>query len=199
MKTGIYTGTIQSEPYGVPFDYKKGDLYLMNRFLCYLIQNQDAISARISEQFTTLEADRFLSLIKQYDEFEVLYFHNLKKIEIQEINFDDFVFQLGDECIILKQMDIELIFPLPINKTLEHAFLYNDLEIDFGNIERYYDKKVKLNNDEDFPHIFMTEIQIKSNIESLTNIIDDLLTGLGVNSNSNKTEMAILFDHHFSG
>jgi hypothetical protein len=197
MERGIYIGKVQEEPFGVPFDYCKGDLYLMNRFLCYLIQNQDAISESLTEQFSSEKPDLFLSIINQYDEFEFLYFHNFDRIEVGDVNFKNLDFQIGKDCIILKHIDTELIFPLPINETVEHDFICDDKEINFGKIEEYIGKKVNLSYNEDFPPIFMSEIQIQTNLAYLTNIIDELLLALDINSNSNKNELASIFDNDF--
>ena len=61
-KKGIYVGTIQEEPEGICFDYGKDNLYLMNRFLGYLIQNKDSISERINELFSSENSKIFLSI-----------------------------------------------------------------------------------------------------------------------------------------
>jgi hypothetical protein len=194
---GIYIGTIQAEPWGVSFDYEKDNLYRMNRFLSYLIQNQDAISERIKEQFSSAKAELFLSIINKHDEYEVFYFHNLERIDIGDTNCNNLDFQIGNNCIVLKQIDIELIFLLPINDSVDHNIIFNDQEVDFEKIEEYAGKKVNLLSDPDFPHIFMTESQVKSNNDYLTKIIDELLFEIGLNSNVNKTELAKIFGEKF--
>lgn len=194
---GIYIGTIQAEPYGVSLDYEKYNLYLMNRFFSFLIQNKDAIFERIQEQFSSPKADLFLSIINKYDEYEVLYFHNLERIDISHINCNNLDFQIGSNCIVLKQIDIELIFPLPINDSVSHDILFNDQEVDFEKIEEYSGKKVNLFSDPDFPHIFMTESQIKSNKYYLTNTLDELLNVIGLSSNVSKTKLAKILGEPF--
>ena len=196
-KRGIYIGTIQAEPYGVSFDYEKDNLYRMNRFLGYLIQNQDAISERIKVQFSSAQAELFLSIINKYDEYEVLYFHNLERIDIGDINCNNLDFQIGNNCIVLAQIDIELIFPLPINDSVNHDIMFNDEEVDFEKIEEYAEKKVNFFSDTDFPHIFMTESQVKFNNDCLTKIIDELLNGIGLNSNVSKMELAKILGERF--
>jgi hypothetical protein len=187
---GIYIGKIQEEPWGVSFDYEKGNLYLMNRFLKYLIQNQDEICERIEKQFSSANSELFLSTINKYDEYEVYYFHNLERINISDTNCDNLDFQIGNNCIILKNNDVELIFPLPINDLVEQDIILNDQKLDFDNIEEYIGKKVNLCSDSDFGHLFMTELQIKSNNDYLTKIIDELLLLIGLDSNVSKTEIA---------
>ncbi len=193
----IYLGKIQEEPWGISFDYEKGNLYLMNRFLKYLIENQDAICERIEEQFSSENSGLFLSTINKYDEYAVCYFHNLERIKIGDINCDNLDFQIGNNCIILKNNDIELIFPLPICDLVQHDIILDDQELDFDNIEQYVGKKVTLCSDEDFEHIFMTESQIKSNNDYLTKIIDELLLVIGLNSNVSKTELAKFLGKRF--
>jgi hypothetical protein len=194
---GIYIGTIQAEPWGVSFDYEKDNLYLMNRFLSYLIQNQDAISERIEEQFSSANSELFLSIINKYEEYEVFYFHNLEKIEIGDINCDNLDFQIGNKCIILNNNDIDLILPLPINDGVQHDIIFNDQAVDFDKIEEYIGRKVNLFSDPDFAHIFMTESQIKSNNDFLTKIIDELLFIIGLNSSVSKTEIAKILGERF--
>jgi hypothetical protein len=194
---GIYIGTIQSEPYGVPFDYEKDNLYLLNRFIIYLIQNKDGISERIKEQFSIAKAELFLSIINKYDEYEALYFLNLERIDIGDVNCDNLDFQTGNNCIVLRQNDIELIFPLPLNDSVEHHIIFNNQEVDFEKAEEYSGKKVNLFSDPDFPHIFMTESQIKSNNEYLTKKIDELLNGIGLDSNVSKAELAKILGEPF--
>jgi hypothetical protein len=169
----------------------------MNLFLGYLIQNQDEISEKIIEQYSSENSDKFLSIINKYDAFEVIYFHNLEKLDIGDRKFNNYDFQIGKDCIILKQSEIELIFSLPINNSVEHDIMFDDNEIDFDNIEQYIGKKVYLSYDDNFPHIFMTQSQIKSNIDYLTDVINELLLGIGFNTNVNKSELAILLgeDH----
>jgi hypothetical protein len=58
-------------------------------------------------------------------------------------------------------------------------------------------KRVILLSDPDFPHIFMTEPQIKYNNEYLTKVIDELLAEVGLNSSANKTELAKIFWEEF--
>ena len=155
-----------------------------------MIQNQDEICERIEEEFSSANSELFLSTINKYDEYEVSYFHNLERININDINCDNLDFQIGNKCIVLKSNDIELIFPLPINDLVKRDIIINFQELDFDHIEEYIGKKVNLCSDSDFGHLFMTELQIKSNNNYLTKVIDELLLLMGLDSNASKTEIA---------
>ena len=77
MERLIYIGTVVEEGYGTPPDYEIGDLYKMNRFVRYLIQNIDDVREKLSESFPSDKVTNFEAKIEKFDEFECAYFRNL--------------------------------------------------------------------------------------------------------------------------
>jgi hypothetical protein len=189
MEKLIYTGTIEAEPYGIPFDYQKNDLFKMNRFLGFLIQNQDSVHKIIKTKFSIEKADLFISIISKYDEFAVVYFYNLETTRFNSIDLIDLVLKLENNCIVLSMEKTDLIFNLPTEYMLQRNFVFEGEEIDFHEIESYEGKCINLSNDDDFPHLFMSESQIIANLNYLTERLNQILSIVGLNSDVSESEL----------
>ena len=185
MERLIYIGTVVEEGYGVPFDYEIGDLYKMNRFIVCIIQNLDLVCEKLSESFPSEKIADFVAKIENFDEFERICFRNLDIDRFEDID-NDFIFDLNISELILKQSDLELVFKLPLDSNVENSLSIDEEEMDFSELNQYDKMEVQFYNDDDFPHIFMTDEQISANLISLSDEIDDLLSDFNLNSNSSK-------------
>jgi hypothetical protein len=196
MERLIYIGTVVEEGYGTPPDYEIGDLYKMNRFVRYLIQNIDDVREKLSKSFPSDKVADFVAKIENFDEFECAYFRNLD-IDRYEDNHNDFIFDLNSSELILKQSDLEIVFTLPLDSNVENSFSIDEQEMDFSELIQYDKMVVQFYNDDDFPHIFMTAEQISANLISLTDEIDDLLSDFNLNSHSSKDEIGSILGIDF--
>lgn len=196
MERLLYIGTVVEEGYGTPPDYEKGDLYKMNRFVRYLIQDIDDVRKKLLKSFPTDKVANFVAKIENFDEFECAYFLNLD-IDRFEDNNPDFIFELNGSELILKQSDLELVFKLPLDCNVENSLSIDEEEMDFLELNQYDKMEVKFYNDDDFPHIFMTAEQISANLISLSDEIDDLLSDFNLNSNSSKDEIGSILGIDF--
>ena len=196
MERLIYIGTVVEEGYGTPPDYEIGDLYKMNRFVRYLIQNIDDVREKLSKSFPSDKVADFVAKIENFDEFECAYFRNLD-IDRYEDNHNDFIFDLNSSELILKQSDLEIVFTLPLDSNVENSFSIDEQEMDFSELIQYDKMVVQFYNDDDFPHIFMTAEQISANLVSLSDEIDDLLSDFNLNSHSSKDEIGSILGIDF--
>jgi hypothetical protein len=184
----IYIGTVVEEGYGTPPDYEIGDLYKMNRFVRYLIQNIDDVREKLSESFPSDKVTNFEAKIEKFDEFECAYFRNLDIYRFEDYD-NDFIFDLNSSELILKQSNLEIVFTLPLDSNVENSLSIDEQEMDFSELNQYDKMEVQFYNDDDFPHIFMTAEQISANLISLSAEIDDLLSDFNLSSNSTKDEI----------
>ncbi len=196
MERLIYIGTVEEEGYCTPPDYEIGDLYKMNRFIRYLIQDIDVVRKKLSKNFPSNKVANFVAKIENLDEFECAYFLNLN-FERFEDNDNDFIFDLNSSELILKQTDLELVFKLPLDSNVENSLSVNEEEMDFSELNQYDKMEVQFYNDDDFPHIFMTAEQIDANLIILSAEIDDLLSDFNLNSNSSKDEIGSILGIDF--
>ena len=196
MERLIYIGTVVEEGFGTPPDYEIGDLYKMNRFVRYLIQDIDHVRKKLSKSFPSDKVANFVAKIENFDEFERAYFRNLD-IDRYEDNHNDFIFDLNSSELILKQSDLEIVFTLPLDSNVENSFSIDEQEMDFSELIQYDKMVVQFYNDDDFPHIFMTAEQISANLISLTDEIDDLLSDFNLNSHSSKDEIGSILGIDF--
>ena len=196
MERLIYIGTVVEEGYGTPPDYEIGDLYKMNRFIRYLIQNIDDVRKKLSKSFPSDKVANFVAKIEKFDEFECAYFRNLDNDRFEDYD-NDFIFDLNSNELILKQSDLELVFKLPLDSNVENSLSIDEEEMDFSELNQYDKMEVQFYNDDDFPHIFMTDEQISANLISLSDEIDDLLTDFNLNSNSSKDEIGLVLGIDF--
>jgi hypothetical protein len=196
MERLIYIGTVVEEGYGTPPDYEIGDLYKMNRFIRYLIQDIDDIRKKLLKNFPTDKVANFVAKIENFDEFECAYFRNLD-IDRFEDNNHDFIFDLNSSELTLKQTDLELVFKLPLDCNVENSLSIDEEEMDFSDLNQYDEMEVQFYNDDDFPHIFMTAEQIAANFINLSGEIDDLLSDFNLNSNSSKDEIGSILGIDF--
>ena len=196
MERLIYIGTVLEEGYGTPPDYEIGDLYKMNRFIRYLIQDIDDIRKKLLKSFPSDKVADFVAKIENFDEFECAYFLNLD-IDRFEDNGNDFIFDLNSSELILKQTDLELVFKLPLDSNVENSLSVNEEEMDFSELNQYDKMEVQFYNDDDFPHIFMKAEQISANLIRLSDEIDDLLSDFNLNSNSSKDEIGSILGFDF--
>ena len=196
MERLIYIGTVEEEGYGVPFDYERGDLYKMNRFIVCIIQNLDLVCEKLSKNFPSEKIADFVAKIENFDEFERICFRNLDIDRFEDID-NDFIFDLNSSELILKQSDLELVFKLPLDSNVENSLFIDEVEMDFSELNQYDKMEVQFYNDDDFPHIFMTAEQISANLISLSDEIDDLLTDFNLNSNSSKDEIGLVLGIDF--
>ena len=196
MERLVYIGTVVEEGYGTPPDYEIGDLYKMNRFVRYLIQDIDDVRKKLSKSFPSDKVANFVAKIENFDEFECAYFRNLD-IDRFEDNGNDFIFDLNSSELILKQSDLELVFKLPLDSNVENSLSIDEEEMDFSELNQYDKMEVQFYNDDDFPHIFMTDEQISANLISLSDEIDDLLSDFNLSSNSSKDEIGSILGIDF--
>lgn len=196
MERLIYIGTVEEEGYGVSPDYEKGDLYKMNRFLIFLIQNINDFRKKLTKSFPSDKVANFVAKIGKFDEFECAYFLNLD-IDRFEDNGNDFIFDLNSSELILKQSDLELVFKLPLDSNVENSLSIDEEEMDFSELNQYDKMEVQFYNDDDFPHIFMTAEQISANLISLSDEIDHLLSDFNLSSNSSKDEIGSILGFDF--
>jgi hypothetical protein len=188
MERLIYIGTVVEEGYGVPFDYESGDLYKMNRFVRYLIQDIDDVRKKLSKSFPSDKVANFVAKIENFDEFERICFSNLDIDRFEEID-NDFIFDMNSSELILKQSDLELVFTLPLDSNVENSLSIDEEKMDFSELNQYNKMEVQFYNDDDFPHIFMTAEQISANLINLSDEINDLLSDFNLSSNSSKDEI----------
>jgi hypothetical protein len=196
MERLIYIGTVVEEGYGTPPDYEIGDLYKMNRFVRYLIQDIDDVRKKLLKSFPSDKVANFVAKIENFDEFERAYFLNLD-IDRFEDNDIDFILDLNSSELILKQSDLEIVFTLPLDSNVENSLSIDEQEMDFSELIQYDKMEVQFYNDDDFPHIFMTAEQISANLISLTDEIDGLLSDFNLNSNSSKDEIGSILGIDF--
>jgi hypothetical protein len=193
MEKLIYIGTNEAEPYGIPFDYQKNDLFKMNRFLGFLIQNQDLVHEIIKTKFSIEKADLFISIISEDEEYEVVFFLKLETTRFDSIDLNDLVLKIENNCIVLSMEKTDLVFNLPVQDMLQRDFIFEGEELDFQELESYEGKCINLSNDDDFPHLFMSESQIIANFNYLTERLNQILSIIGLNSDVSKSELIKVF------
>jgi hypothetical protein len=189
MNQAIYIGKIEENPYGVPLDYHYADSFKMNQFVLYLIQNQEELASRftndVSEEFATL----FMNSINNLDEFEVTYFHNIELYDTSSVNFDELKIELYQAGLCFQSGGRELFFNYPFDLNI-----YVDGEIiDNSQIEKYRDITVSISFDEDFPFLFETTAQRENNLAYFKHLLDPVFEGLGLSMRSNLKEIEARF------
>ena len=90
----IYIGTIDAEPNGIQIDFENNNLFKMNQFLGFLIQKQDLVIEIIETNFSKDKANLFSSIISEYDEYEVIFFHNLETTRFESDELNDLVLKI---------------------------------------------------------------------------------------------------------
>jgi hypothetical protein len=193
MEKIIYIGTIEDEPYGIPLDYEYNNLFKMNQFLGFLIQNQDFIYEIIESKFSRNKADLFSQIISEYDEFEVIFFHNLDTTQFESDELNDLVFKIDKKCIVLSMDNKYLVFNLPLDDLLHSQFTFDGEDLDFQKIKSYQNKCICLSNDDDFPHLFMSESQISDNLIYLSEALNQILSIVGLDSKVSLSKLNKMF------
>ena len=83
----------------------------------------------------------------------------------------------------------DLVFNLPIDDLLQSQFIVDGEDLDFQKIKNYQNKCICLSNDDDFPHLFMSESQISHNLNYLNEALNQILSIVGLDT---KVRLSIL-------
>ena len=161
----------------------------MNQFLGFLIQKQDLVIEIIETNFSKDKANLFSSIISEYDEFEVIFFHKLEKTRFESDKLNDLVLKIEQQAILLPMENNDLVFNLPIDDLLQSQFIVDGEDLDFQKIKSYQNKCICLSNDDDFPHLFMSESQISNNLNYLSEALNQILSIVGLDT---KVSLSIL-------
>jgi hypothetical protein len=181
-------GKVEEAGFGVACDYELGNIFLMNNFLRYIIQNEGAISDKLMGDYTKETIEKFQQNLINLDEFETCMFLNLDFIDAKDIE-NRYFLKVQNNCVYLKneKFQIKCRFPIIINLLHES----NDLNIE--KIKDYNDKIVEIIINE-FPIILMREDQIKKNLIFLIQIIDNILLPFNLSSKSEKSKILRIFN-----
>jgi hypothetical protein len=189
MKQAIYIGKTEVYTYGAPLDYQYADSFKMNQLVLYLIQNQEELASRftndVSEQFT----NSFMTAINSLDEYEVTYFHNLELFDASLVDFDELKIELYIAGLGFQSGGSELFFNYPFDLDI---FVDGEI-IDNSQIEKYRDKTVSISFDEYFPLLFETTAQREHNQAYFKHLLEPILEGLGLSMRSNLKEIEVCF------
>ena len=185
-KTTIYfQGIRENHPYGIPFEWKEGDLMSMNLFIGYIIQNQFEIRKKLKKEWQL----GFLETVQTLDEYEVVNFHNLELFDTSNINFNCLILKKFSVEINVRFENVELVFP----EGKSVIFTNRDMEIPTKQLKQYEGNIVGIEVPTDTRLIFMTEEQISRNYMYIYRLIQELFKPLSIDSSSPPEEIAQLF------
>ncbi len=184
-----YQGILENLPYGVPFEWKCGNPFSINRFLAYVLQNQFELINRWKEKHNAeFESDIFEAL-DNVDEFEVVNFYNLETFDTSLINFDEVLLKRKNNEIYFYYENIELVFPSLDNIVITHR----DLPIPKSKLKNYVDKRICIEYEPETRMIFMTEGQVARNLEYLNNHISKLFKPFKIRIDSSTKTVSKIF------
>ena len=189
MKQAIYIGKTEVYTNGAPLDYQYADSFKMNQLVLYLVQNQEELASRFTNDVSDQFAKSFMKSISNIDEYEVTYFHNLELFDTSLVDFDELKIELYIAGLGFQSGDSELFFNCPFDLDI-----YVDGEIiDNSQIEKCRDKTVSISFDEDFPLLFETTAQREHNLAYFKHLLEPILEGLGLSMRSNLKEIEARF------
>lgn len=185
----ILIGKVENEFYGVSCNYEYGDIFLMNRFLRYIIQNFSEISNKLIEKYDEESISKFHKNISQLNEYEIVMFLNLEYSDLNIIE-NRFILDIHKYGVYLENSNYKLNCKFPIIFDL----LVDEKIIDVDKIEEYINKQVKIYITNEETLIFMSKDQFKNNLKYLTEVIDKCLSPFSLSSKSNKNDILDVFN-----
>ena len=189
LTTVYFQGVIEHSPYGIPFQWKSGNLFSMNLFLAYLIQNQFAITDKWKEKENSDREFNFIKTLQKIDEFEVLNFFNLELFDTSNINFERLILRKCTHEIIAQFGNANLVFSEGHNL----SFTHDNIEIPLDELVYFKQKIIGINIDSESRLVFMNRKQIKNNINYVSNLINEIFQPLNIHLNSTLQEISQIF------